>query len=75
MSTPERPRFRVVVRPEGSGPPAEIRLRRFLKDLLRRAGLRCVAVDQLPESGCTVQPVSPPAAPDRTEGVTPDEPA
>ena len=40
-------RFRVTVEAAGSGPPAIIRLRTFLKRLLRVAGLRCTNVEEL----------------------------
>lgn len=40
-------RYRVTVEAAGAGPPAIIRLRRFLKTLLRIAGLRAVAVEDL----------------------------
>jgi hypothetical protein len=41
---PAGPTYRITVRAEGPGPPAEIRLRNFLRGLLRRAGLRAVQV-------------------------------
>jgi hypothetical protein len=41
---PAGPLYRITVRPEGPGPPPEIRLRNFLRGLLRRAGLRAVQV-------------------------------
>jgi hypothetical protein len=45
----ERPEtYRVTVAAAGAGPPAIVRLRRFLKALLRSAGLRAVKVEELP---------------------------
>jgi hypothetical protein len=41
--------YRITIRAEGQGPPAIIRLRRFLKALLRVAGLRAVEVLEMPE--------------------------
>jgi hypothetical protein len=41
--------YRITVRAEGQGPPAIIRLRRFLKVLLRVAGLRCVGAVEVVE--------------------------
>jgi hypothetical protein len=43
--------YRVTVRAEGPGPAAEIRLRTFLKGLLRRAGLRAVKVEEVMSNG------------------------
>jgi hypothetical protein len=37
-------RFLVELRAEGPGPPAVVRLRRWLKTALRQHGLRCVSV-------------------------------
>jgi hypothetical protein len=45
------PGYRITGRAEGAGPPAAIRLRRFLKGLPRAAGLRAVRVEELPDSG------------------------
>jgi hypothetical protein len=43
---PEPERFLVELRAEGPGPPAAVRLRRWLKAALRQHGLRCVSVRQ-----------------------------
>jgi hypothetical protein len=41
----ERPqRYLITLAPVGDGPPAEVRVRRALKCLLRSFGLRCTAV-------------------------------
>jgi hypothetical protein len=40
--------FVVTLRAEGAGPPAVVRLRRWLKFALRGYGLRCVSAVQLP---------------------------
>ena len=37
-------RWTLTFRPEGDGPPAEVRIRRLLKDAIRRHRLRCVDV-------------------------------
>ena len=42
---PPRESYRITVHAEGPGGPTVIRLRRFLKGLLRSAGLRCTAVE------------------------------
>jgi hypothetical protein len=55
--------YRVTVTPTGPGPPGEIRLRRFLKALLRSAGLRAVKVEEVP--------AAPPAGPGDARGLTP----
>jgi hypothetical protein len=36
--------YTITVKAEGEGPPAELRLRKHLKDLLRRARLRCLDI-------------------------------
>jgi len=36
--------YRITVTPEGDGPPADVRLRRALKTLLRTHRLRCIEV-------------------------------
>jgi hypothetical protein len=40
--------FLVELRAEGEGPPAVVRLRRWLKAALRQHGLRCVRVQEMP---------------------------
>lgn len=40
--------FTIELNPEGDGPPAEIRLRRFLKAALRSFGLRATVVQRMP---------------------------
>jgi hypothetical protein len=45
---PDAPDYRLTLRPLAAGCPADVRLRRALKCLLGRFGLRCLAVEQLP---------------------------
>jgi hypothetical protein len=45
----DRPIYRLTLRATGDGPPAIIRLRRFLKAALRGYGLRCLSVEEMPE--------------------------
>lgn len=52
-------RYEIVVRAEGPGPAAAIRLRRFLKCALRSFGLRCLGIRQIPQI-----PPTPPPPPD-----------
>jgi hypothetical protein len=40
--------FLIQVRAVGTGPAAEVRLKRLLKTMLRRFGLRCTDVRQVP---------------------------
>jgi hypothetical protein len=42
---PERETFLVTLTAEGNGPPATVRLRRWLKACLRGYGLRCLRVE------------------------------
>ncbi len=60
--------FTIVVRPEGDGPPAEIRLRRFLKTALRSYGLRCTAIgigpDEPDAGAVAARPSQDPTPPD-----------
>jgi hypothetical protein len=51
---PAGPVYRITVRAEGPGPPAEIRLRNFLRGLLRRAGLRAVQVVEAADEAAEV---------------------
>lgn len=44
----ENPDWRVTLRPTGEGPPAAIRVRRFLKWVWKCFGLRAVKVEQVP---------------------------
>lgn len=43
------PRYLVELRAEGPGPPAYVRLKRWLKASLRAYGLRCTRAEQLPD--------------------------
>jgi hypothetical protein len=52
--------YRLEVRAEGAGPPADVRVRRLLKAMLRGYGLRCVAVEEVPPG----PPPGPPDGPD-----------
>jgi hypothetical protein len=61
---PEARPFVVVLRAEGAGPPAVVRLRRWLKAALRQHGLRCVSVAEGPAAGQGPTEASePPARP------------
>ena len=48
MSKPARETFRIDLQAQPSDCPAAIRLRRLLKTALRRDGLKCLRVEQLP---------------------------
>lgn len=41
-------RFLLVVHAEGEGPPVPIRLRRFIKRLLRGYGVRLESIEEIP---------------------------
>lgn len=43
------PAYRLTFRAEGDGPPAILRVRRLLKAALRGYGLRCEAVEEIPQ--------------------------
>jgi hypothetical protein len=49
-------RYRITVRAEGPGPPVEIRIRNFLRGLLRRARLRCTAIEAMDVSDACDRP-------------------
>jgi hypothetical protein len=61
-----KPVYRLTLTPTGEGPPGPIRLRAILKAALRRFGLRCVGVEEVPPAGTTDGPgpqnPPPPAA-------------
>jgi hypothetical protein len=44
---PDRPRFRLTLEAVGDGPPAAVRLKRFLKAAWRGYQLRCVSVEDM----------------------------
>ena len=54
------PTHLIELHPDGHGPPADVRVRRFLKEALRGYGLRCTGVsgvpvppvDHLPATNC-----------------------
>jgi hypothetical protein len=54
---PNDPHYLVTLKAEGPGPPAILRLRRWLKHALRCHGLRAVRVEELPPA-----PAAAPAA-------------
>jgi hypothetical protein len=43
----DRPAYTVTLRATGDGPPAAVRLRRFLKAALRQYGLRCIGCEEV----------------------------
>ena len=60
----DREIFRVTLRAEGHGPPAIVRLRRWLKAALRSHGLRCVSAVEINLDG----PPTPEKASARASG-------
>jgi hypothetical protein len=72
MTQPKQPEFLVALRAEGEGPPAVIRLRRWLKASLRGYGLRCVRAEEIPAGAPSAQTGE---VPDANPGALPDEPA
>lgn len=42
--------YRITLTPTPGGPPAIIRLRRLLKAALRGFGMKCLAVEEMPET-------------------------
>jgi hypothetical protein len=59
-------RYLVELRAEGAGPPAAIRLRRWLKACLRSYGLRCVSVEEV-RTPAQAGPPGPPEPETRPE--------
>jgi hypothetical protein len=53
---PTEPDVRVTLRPLKSGVPADVRLRRALKCLLRAFGFRCLAVEDVPRPQSRKEP-------------------
>ncbi len=49
--TDREPAYRLTLCPEPGPVPPAVRLRQVLKTLLRRHGLRCIQVEQLPAEG------------------------
>lgn len=41
------PTYRLIVRAEGKGPPVPVRLRRFVKWLLRGFGVRVLSIEEV----------------------------
>lgn len=57
--TPDRPVYRLLLRPEPGLVPEHVRLRRCLKALLRSFGLRCIDFDVEPGPAAVRQGRSP----------------
>jgi hypothetical protein len=64
MGQRREPEYLVSLRAEGAGPPAHVRLKRWLKACLRCYGLRCTDVESLGGPG-----VNPDGSDVTSEGV------